>query len=105
VHPWVVVANVAAPGQGWAEEEGGGRGGGRLREREKERERERERLELSLGHCLTCAQALQDMELSYKNTGETKAGAQEEDRMELQKIRLALARGLAKAFQAPPPLH
>eukprot|EP00802_Teleaulax_amphioxeia_P007325 Tamp_07331.p1 GENE.Tamp_07331~~Tamp_07331.p1 ORF type:complete len:744 (-),score=213.43 Tamp_07331:291-2393(-) len=50
-------------------------------------------------------QALQDMELSYKNTGETKAGAQEEDRMELQKIRLALARGLAKAFQAPPPLH
>ena len=74
-------------------------------EREKERERERERLELSLGHCLTCAQALQDMELSYKNTWETKAGAQEEDRMELQKIRLALARGLAKAFQAPPPLH
>ena len=61
--------------------------------------------ELSLGYFLTSTQALQDMELSYKNTGETKAGAQEEDRMELQKIRLALARGLAKAFQAPPPLH
>ncbi len=44
------------------------------------------------------------MELSYKNTSEMKAGAQE-DKMELQKIRLALARGLAKAFQSPALLH
>jgi hypothetical protein len=45
------------------------------------------------------------MELSYKNAGAMKAGAQEDDKMELQKIRLALARGLAKAFQSPALLH